>query len=252
MSGALEVIDHDTGELVPYEHTQTEVTLFGSLEPAAVVREATKHAKALTKVIEDRKLFTMIQGKKHIQVEAWQTLGAMTGVFAALEAGTEPEYVEIGGVAGFKATVVATRNGQVIGRATSFCMRDEPTWRGRNIYALAGMAQTRATSRALKGPLGFIVKLAGYEATPAEEMPPDFVPVGQEDLPVALQSDVPDRAPIVQELLLTADKLGARDATVAAVAKSLETRSPAADVRWLEEQLVKAKQKLAEQDAAAT
>jgi hypothetical protein len=33
------------------------------------------------------------------------------------------------------------------------------------------MAQTRATSKALRVPLGFIVVLAGYEATPEEEMP---------------------------------------------------------------------------------
>src|SRR5262245_40886304 len=102
------VIDHDTGEIVPYEHARPEVTLFGSLEPDQVVRESTKHAKALTRVIERQQLFQVIQGKRHILVEAWQTLGAMTGVFAVLEG--EPEYVEIGGVAGFKATVVATRN----------------------------------------------------------------------------------------------------------------------------------------------
>jgi hypothetical protein len=33
------------------------------------------------------------------------------------------------------------------------------------------MAQTRATSKALGSPLRFIVTLAGYEGTPAEEMP---------------------------------------------------------------------------------
>ena len=33
------------------------------------------------------------------------------------------------------------------------------------------MAQTRATSKALRQPLGFIVQLAGFDPTPAEEMP---------------------------------------------------------------------------------
>jgi hypothetical protein len=33
------------------------------------------------------------------------------------------------------------------------------------------MAQTRATSKALRVPLGFIVTLAGYEATPEAEIP---------------------------------------------------------------------------------
>jgi hypothetical protein len=35
------------------------------------------------------------------------------------------------------------------------------------------MAQTRATSKALRQPLGFVMTLAGYSATPAEEMPRD-------------------------------------------------------------------------------
>jgi hypothetical protein len=35
------------------------------------------------------------------------------------------------------------------------------------------MAQTRATAKALRLPLGFIVSSAGNEATPAEEMPRD-------------------------------------------------------------------------------
>lgn len=52
-------------------------------------------------------------------------------------------------------------------------MRDERTWKDRDDYALRSMAQTRATSKALRGPLGFIVTLAGFEATPSEEMPAD-------------------------------------------------------------------------------
>ena len=95
----------------------------------------------------------------------------MLGVFPALQGEAEP--VEINGVQGFKATVNAvTRNGEVVGSATAFCMRDEKTWASRDTYAIASMAQTRATSKALRMPLGFIVTLAGYSATPAEEIPP--------------------------------------------------------------------------------
>jgi hypothetical protein len=61
--------------------------------------------------------------------------------------------------------------GQVVGAAEAECLRSERTWKGRDDYALRSMAQTRAVSKALRGPLGFVVTLAGYEATPAEEMP---------------------------------------------------------------------------------
>lgn len=161
------LIDGTTGEIVPYR--EASVTLFGSDDPNEVVAEATRHANALAEVVQSRHLFTDIQGKKHVHVDGWTLLGSMTGVFPAEEGEAEP--VEIDGVKGFKATVKAmTRNGQVVGRATAYCMRDEDRWRSAKLHALASMAQTRATSKALKGPLGFIVKLAGFEPTPAEEM----------------------------------------------------------------------------------
>jgi len=41
-------------------------------------------------------------------------------------------------------------------------------------FAIKSMAQTRALGKALRLPLGWIVSLAGYKATPAEEMPPSI------------------------------------------------------------------------------
>jgi hypothetical protein len=75
---------------------------------------------------------------------------------------------------GWEARVVAkTLNGQVVGAAEAMCTHSENTWRNRDEYALRSMAQTRAVSKALRLPLGFVMQLAGYEATPAEEMPTD-------------------------------------------------------------------------------
>jgi hypothetical protein len=157
----------DSAEVVPY--TGPAVTLFGTDDPNEVVVEATRHANALAEVVQTRNLFTTIQGKQHVHVDGWTLLGSMTGVFPVEEGEAVP--VEVDGVKGFKATVTArTRSGQVVGRATAYCMRDEDRWRSAKLHALASMAQTRATSKALKGPLGFIVKLAGFEPTPAEEM----------------------------------------------------------------------------------
>jgi hypothetical protein len=64
-------------------------------------------------------------------------------------------------------------DGRTIGAAEAMCSRNEHTWAKREDYALRSMAQTRATSKSLRGPLGFIVALAGYATTPAEEMPAD-------------------------------------------------------------------------------
>lgn len=159
------IVDAETGELLPVQ----AVTLFGTDEPAEVILRAKAHADALADVIKERGLYTIIQRKAYVHAEAWSLLGSQLGVFAVVES---VDAVEVEGVAGFKATVKAvTRHGEEVGRAVAYCMRDEATWKGRPIHALAGMAETRATSRALKKPLGFIVQLAGYQATGAEEMP---------------------------------------------------------------------------------
>ena len=145
------------------------MTLFGTTDAEVVIAEAAKRAKELAKVINQQQLYKIIGGKAHVYVEGWQLLGSMFGVFAVEEGEATPVTVE--DVPGFKATVCAQmRDGAIVGRATAYCMRDEPNWKTREIHALAGMAQTRAASRALRGPLGFIMKLAGYDAVPAEEM----------------------------------------------------------------------------------
>lgn len=152
------------------EEVGTEVVLvqpanlFGAAGPGEVVERATMVADALKDVIVKKGLFTIIQGKAHVRVDGWQLCGAMVGINAVCVA-TEP--VE----GGFKATVEArTQDGRVVGRADAVCTKDEAKWKSRDDYARLSMAQTRATSKALKGPLGFVISLAGYSSTPAEEM----------------------------------------------------------------------------------
>lgn len=141
--------------------------LFGTNDPAEVIQKASQVADALRDVIRTKRLYANIQGKDHVLVEGWQLLGVMLGVTAVCVA-TEP----VDG--GFKATVEArTADGRVIGRAEALCTKHEKRgpWKTADDYARLSMAQTRATSKALKGPLGFVVSLAGYATTPAEEMP---------------------------------------------------------------------------------
>jgi hypothetical protein len=163
-----EVIDAEVVEgtdLAPLPATQP-TALFRTDDPAQVLVKATEVADALADVIQRKRLFVKVQGKSHVLVEGWQLLGSMLGVTAIC---THTEPVE----AGYKATVEArTADGRVIGRADALCTKDEKRgpWKSADDYARLSMAQTRATSKALKGPLGFVVSLAGYEATPAEEM----------------------------------------------------------------------------------
>jgi hypothetical protein len=158
--------EHEPQELaiVPAPEPQA-VNLFNAPNPAMVLQRATEVAKALAGVILEQGLYNEIQGRRHVRVEGWTLCGSMLGVFPVC-VWTRP--IE----GGWEARVEAvTMNGQSVGAAESQCTRKEKTWANRDDYALRSMAQTRATSKALRLPLGFIIQLAGYNPTPAEEMP---------------------------------------------------------------------------------
>ena len=69
--------------------------------------------------------------------------------------------------------LVRLSDGEVVARAEGYVGVDETTWSRRPRYARRAMAQTRATSRACRSALAWIVPLldAGLETTPAEEIP---------------------------------------------------------------------------------
>jgi hypothetical protein len=159
-----EIIDAETGELVPYQPA-SPVSLFGTNDPAEVVEAARRAAAPLVDVIRSQKLSVKIGPSEHVRVEGWTLLGSMLGVFPVCVWTRQMDD-------GWEARVEArTRAGEIVGAAEAECLRSENTWANRDDYALRSMAQTRATSKALRQPLGFVMQLAGFNPTPAEEMP---------------------------------------------------------------------------------
>jgi hypothetical protein len=169
------------GDAVP-----APATLFHTDDPREVMKRATETANVLAeavRTIKDNegklKLISTISGREHVRVEGWTLLGSMLGVFPVpiwTRKLTDPE--------GWEARVEArTLQGHTIGAAEAQCTRDEKMWgwepvgrNGRKLdprddFALRSMAQTRATGKALRLPLGFVMTLAGFDPTPAEEMP---------------------------------------------------------------------------------
>ncbi len=154
-----------TTDLEVYEAPQPPATLFGTDDPGAVVAAATAAAKPLAEVVDRQRLYATISGRKHVRVEGWSLLGSMLGVFPVTVWTRKLDN-------GWEARVEArTKNGEIVGAAEAQCDRSERMWANRDEYALRSMAQTRATSKALRQPLGFVMTLAGFDATPAEEMP---------------------------------------------------------------------------------
>jgi hypothetical protein len=153
-----------TGELVVLD-APAPATLFGTLDPHEIMLAASKKANVLAGVIREKQLAVTIGGREHVRVEGWTLLGTLLGVFPVLDWTRKLED-------GWEARVEArTLAGQVVGAAEAECLRSEKSWEKRDDYALRSMAQTRATSKALRLPLGFVMALTGYETTPAEEVP---------------------------------------------------------------------------------
>ncbi len=123
-------------------------------------------ANSLADIIKRKALYTTIQGRDYVRVEGWTTLGAIVGVLprevsvVRHDDGTWEAVVEL----------VRTDDGQVMGRASHIVAGDESPWNKRPAYAARSMAVTRATGRAYRLAYSWIMTLAGYEPTPAEEM----------------------------------------------------------------------------------
>jgi hypothetical protein len=131
--------------------------------------ELVAFAKTLKKVIVEQKLFVNIQGKNYAVVEAWQFCG---GAIKAFPVVTELTDLSTDNMIKYRAVVEIRRldNQQVISSGFAICTNKEKGKQYFDEYAIASMAQTRAIGKAYRTSFGWLMKLAGYEATPAEEV----------------------------------------------------------------------------------
>ena len=179
----------DPVEIVAYEGP-AEIQVGGrfSSNPKEMVAQVQEIADVLSDIIDQKKLYTSIRGRKHVHAEGWTTMGAMLGVFPiVVETRESADFVaHIQVVTGSgnsrkvevkqegKGSIIArvearTIGGALVGAAEGECGYGEQKWSDADPYAVRSMAQTRATAKALRLPLGFIIALAGYQATPEEE-----------------------------------------------------------------------------------
>ena len=105
------------------------------------------------------------QKQEYVTVEGWETLGTMLGCTPYVEEVVElpmdkPKF-------GFKATVSIRKGDMILSRASAVAERNNMQGDRPSVYS---MAQTRALGKAYRMALGWIIKMAGYEPTPAEEM----------------------------------------------------------------------------------
>ena len=142
--------------------------------PNDVLIEAQRAAVALQEVILKKEKPVIINGQQYLEFEDWSLLGRFYGVTAKVVS-SQPITIPVSDtetIKGYEARAVAIRvdTGEEISAADAMCTDDEERWGNRPLFQLRSMAQTRACSKALRNVLSWVVVLAGYKGTPAEEM----------------------------------------------------------------------------------
>lgn len=133
-------------------------------------QESTAGLQLLKRILDNKPKKVVINGKRHIEFGDWVALGNAYGIDVDT---TDVEPVEVFEAKGFKckAKVVRIDDGTIIGGATAYCLENEKSWKGKDYFQIASMAQTRAGSKALANVLRFVVEVdEAISGTPAEEM----------------------------------------------------------------------------------
>jgi hypothetical protein len=147
------------------------------LSPAEIIAHHSEQAEALMQVVEDRKVYATIGGKKYLQAEAWEIIGAFNHIRAETEwVRPEPHPETEGQIVGYEAKVrlVDIVTGDTRGSGIMSCGFDEFPCRGKEASArnkaAKSAAQTWAMSKAYRQNYSWVAVLAGFDPTPAGEM----------------------------------------------------------------------------------
>ena len=149
---------------------------------SAKVGVATNVANTLAPLVRDQGLVVKELNRsnpeaEYVTVEGWEVLGTFLGIVPVTTI-IEDITNDKGRIIGYKARATLYQNpiiendeivgGTVIARAEA--QADKSGFQ-KDLFAIASMAQTRALGKAYRMGLSWIMKMAGFEGTFAEDMP---------------------------------------------------------------------------------
>ena len=213
---------------VPVTPVPPEAVSLAETRAAREIEKASDWAAAIDRVIRQQRRFVTIDGRRYILSDAWLMIAALDQ--AAPVAEDPIPIVEDGKTVGYRVSVKLVRpDGTVRGRATMTCYLDEHPCRGKKgsdaHRAAISAATTWAAAKAAKLTYGWVVVLAGYEPTVAEEMMdetfysrpasvPDAVPEEKRESPPSTRGEETERRKILHEIITLKEKLGMADQEV--------------------------------------
>ena len=176
--------DDQTQELAVVEETPS-LPDYAILNPeipmSTKVGVATNVANCLAPLVRNQGLVVKGLNAKdkeaeYVTVEGWEVLGTMLGIVPDTRIVEEMKNDKDRTI-GFKARATLYQNptfedgkiigGHVLATAEAYCTRDDFQ---KKYFSMASMAQTRALGKAYRMALSWIMKMAGFEGTYAEDM----------------------------------------------------------------------------------
>jgi len=180
----------------------------GFRNPEQVLMEAQKAATALKKIVDAKLKKVVINNEVYLEIEDWLTVGSFFGHTVKIAEDRFIDYGKVQGFEA--RAVVLDPGGNEVSSAWAMCLNDEDKWGMRSkyewkdeldangkkiwiapsggkkghykavkvkvgeeptpLFQLRSMAGTRAASKALSLRFRWVVVLAGYKPTPAEEV----------------------------------------------------------------------------------
>ena len=177
--------DDQTQEIqVVEENTLPDYAILNPEIPMSVkVGVATNVANCLAPLVRQQGLVvkglnTKDKEAEYVTVEGWEVLGTFLGIVPVTTIIKEVKSSKHDRTVGYVARATLYQNpiiendeivgGTVIARDEA--QADKSGFQ-KDLFAIASMAQTRALGKAYRMGLSWIMKMAGFEGTPAEEMP---------------------------------------------------------------------------------
>lgn len=147
------------------------LALYDAADAGLILERAAKQADGIMKLVRDKRLAINIHGREYLPVEVWTAIATSNGkrldVLATQTTGDrESEDFVASACVGLRDV----RTGEIVQRAWASVSRKENNWKSRDAFAIESMAQTRAAGKVARLAYGWIVAMAGFKPTPAEEM----------------------------------------------------------------------------------
>lgn len=210
-----------------------------SMPTAADQRETLANAAALAeevaRIVRDNGLSMRFANnpREYVRVEGWLTISRVNNEqpHAKIESVTRDPESE-NELIHARAWLTDSRD-TVVSLADGYCSTEERSWKDKPFYARASMAQTRALAKAMRLRHAWVMVMAGYAPTPAEEMSDELFEGSAGNEPGEAKVPAPPRAEPVAPPVRKVGETGVANIAVKSVSeKSGEKRDGSGYVRY--------------------